>query len=60
MNLQQTLLDTERILFDPVIDSALLHLMKTNPKKFGFICQELITKKNALRAAKNKRISYLD
>lgn len=52
--LEGTLLDTEKILFDPIIEVALRHFMKVK-KDTAHICQDTINKRRILCEARRKR-----
>lgn len=52
--LEGTLADTEKILFDPIIETALRHFMKVK-KDTAHICQDTLNKRKILSNAKRRR-----
>ena len=57
-NLSDSIKELERVLFDPVIEKALLNLSRTNPDQYRFACGELLMNRGKLVEASRKRVNY--
>lgn len=52
--------EVESLLFDPLIDQALRHLIKTFPREYSFSVNELLTKRKRLLQSSKKRINLTE